>query len=187
MSVDENDGYMCASLLPRMYEGIENRVVELYKELGINKLPIDPFKIAKQKDYKLIPFSTNGKIRDMFSDRELDGASCCGFYGGYYIGYDDTSIYQRQRFTIMHEIGHILLGHKEESDLADKMANYFASYALAPSPLVWLFKCDDYIDVKNIFNVSNVCADVVFNRYTKWQLSHKVRDYESELLRLFNK
>ena len=43
---------------------------------------------------------------------------------------------RRIRFTIMHEIGHIVLDHTEHSDLAESEANFFAKYALAPPPLV---------------------------------------------------
>ena len=39
-------------------------------------------------------------------------------------------------FTIMHEIGHIDMGHKHGSQLAEVIANHYAGYALAPSPLI---------------------------------------------------
>lgn len=40
--------------LPRsIYEKIENAVVELFKELGVNEFPIDPFDIAKKKGVRV--------------------------------------------------------------------------------------------------------------------------------------
>ena len=44
----------------------------------------------------------------------------------FYIFYDDSMYDRRIRFTIMHEIGHIVLDHTEHSDLAESEANFFA-------------------------------------------------------------
>ena len=103
------------------------------------------------------------------------------------IYYDDGISRARIRFTIMHEIGHILLGHREESVLAKKMADYFAAYSLAPSPLMSLFKCDDFTDVIDKFDVSPECAYNCFERFTNWfYYSGKIKPYETELIDLFH-
>lgn len=108
--------------------------------------------------------------------------------GRFIIRYNDVQCIERQRFTIMHEIGHILLGHKTESDLADKMANYFAAYALAPSPLIHEYGVEDYIDIKNIFQVSEECAQICMFRYNNWVnygCKHYL-PYEKKLIDMFN-
>lgn len=185
-NVDYDDKTMCACLTKQMYDRIENTVVKLYQELKITKMPIDPFSISDTLGYRLIPSSSQNELQHKFLHDGFSGMCCRDTKGIFRIAYDDKAIITRQRFTIMHEIGHILLEHKEESDLADKMANYFASYALAPSPLVGLYNCEDYIDVVNTFNVSKECADMVFRRFNRWQACSTRKTYENVLLRMFN-
>lgn len=108
------------------YEDIERRVTKLYEEQNINRLPIDPFDIINKQGYILIPFSKFGKgTRPECADENNDAFS---FYHPDFktsvIVYNDDKPLRRIRFTLMHEIGHIDLGHKSESDLARKMADY---------------------------------------------------------------
>lgn len=105
----------------------------------------------------------------------------------YVIFYDDLPSLQRQRFSIMHEIGHILLGHKQESDLARIQANYFAAYALAPSPLIYLYEVEDFIELSQVFNISQECAMLCATRYNNWLHygGKKFLSYEEELIQLF--
>ena len=42
------------------------------------------------------------------------------------IYYNDKKDAGRIRFTILHEIGHFVLGHLQQSDLAESEANFFA-------------------------------------------------------------
>ncbi len=76
----------------------------------------------------------------------------------------DSSSNERDGFTIMHEIGHIRLGHKEESDLADKMANHYAGFSLVPSPLYELLGCNSMEDIVDTFGVSDECAFICYKR-----------------------
>ena len=50
--------------------------------------------------------------------------------------YNERKNYGRVNHTIMHEIGHIVLGHTEDSDLAEAEVSFFAKYALAPPILI---------------------------------------------------
>ncbi len=88
---------------------------------------------------------------------------------------------------ITHEIGHILLGHKQESDLARIQANYFAAYALAPSPIIHLYDIEDYVELAEIFNISKECAMLCASRYNNWlQYGNKeYLPYENRLIQLF--
>ncbi len=119
---------------------------------------------------------------------DLDGFSFIDSENGRrIICYDDSRNEARIRFTIMHEIGHILLQHREESDLARKMADYFAAYSLAPSPLMDHYHCDDYIDVIDTFDVSQDCAFYCFQRFNNWlHYGGGIKPYEKDLLYLFS-
>lgn len=141
------------------YSEIERRVVDLYVEQNINKLPIDPFEIIKNRGYLLIPFSKfEPNNRPDCIDEDNDAFS---FYNPkmktYTIVYNDEKPLNRIRFTLMHELGHIDLGHKCESDLARKMADYYAGYALAPSPLIGKYASDDSFQISARFWISFEC------------------------------
>lgn len=52
-----------ASKIPKWkYEEIEKKVVDLYIEQQIHKLPIDPFAIIKTRGYIMVPFSKLGDV-----------------------------------------------------------------------------------------------------------------------------
>ncbi len=171
-----------------VYEKIEKAVFELFRRLGINSFPIDPFEIAMKLGCELLPYSKiDSETLKVISEIGESGLSFRkGIYGNYLIFYNDFVIKARQRFTIMHEIGHIILGHKESSQYAEKCANYFAAYALAPTPMIGRLNCEDYIDVAKRFDVSKECADISFARYLRWaNLPIAKKPYEKDLENLF--
>ncbi len=173
-----------------MYDEIERKVVDLYKEQGITEVPINPFEIIKKRGYILVPFS---KLQNTFlSGKDGDKHDALSFFvpelQRYVIAYNDEKPLPRLRFTLMHEIAHIDLGHRGESDLARRMADYYAGYALAPSPLIGLFTSGSKTEIQTKFEVSNECAEVSQNRYYKWSVygGNNYKDYELVLLNLFN-
>lgn len=168
------------------YDEIERKVVNLYKENNICKPPIDPFKIIENRGYALVPASTLDEIAQrMVGDRDA-----FSFYNPetrkFNIIYNDKKSYKRLRFTLAHEIGHIDLGHKGESDLADKEANCYASYALAPSPWIMKYANEGKSNLGRIFWITSKCANNCVRRYNNWSKYAKMhmKDYEEELLRL---
>lgn len=175
-----------SSLIKKDYLRIEQLVVDLYDELGICVIPIDPFYIARRLGYVLKPYSklkkkTSGALRQ----QEIVGTSLLK-EGVFYIFYDDSHTRERQGFTIMHEIGHIQLGHKEDSYYAEKCANYFAAYALAPSPLIGIMRCEDFLDVATIFGLSPQSGQYSFDRYIRWiSIPGKLKPYEERLMTFF--
>ena len=128
----------------------------MFKKNNIHTVPIDPFYIVRNEGFELIPFSRlKEKLKVVVKAGEYDGMS---FHyspsGTYIICYDDSQSYPRQRFTILHELGHIYMGHKEESSLANKIANHFAAYAIAAYPLIQRYGCKNEEDIREVFNTS---------------------------------
>ena len=171
-----------------LYAKIERKVVDLYIEQGITEIPIDPFEIIKKRGYILVPFS---KLQNTFLSREdNDKHDALSFFDpelkNYVIVYNDEKPLLRLRFTLMHEIAHIDLGHKCESDLARRMADYYAGYALAPYPLIGLLTSGSKEEIQNKFWVSKECAEICQSRYYKWSVygGNGYRGYELLLLDL---
>lgn len=184
--------YECANTIKipsNQYKRIEKKVVDLYIEQGINHFPIDPFVIIRKRGYELIPFSKVDK-KKCLEVRNSDN-DAFSFYSPdlktYIIVYNDLKPLQRIRFTLMHELGHIDLGHKGESELAKKMADYYAAYALAPSPLIGKFASDEVEKIVSAFWISTECADICRIRYQNWKQygGRNLKGYEIKLINLF--
>lgn len=184
----DTETYGPADLTQRDYNRIESSIVDLYAELNIREFPIDPFYIAKQKGYEVIPYSKIAEeARYILRKTERSGTSGRTKKGVFRIFYDDSDCEYRQRFTIMHEIGHIELGHKEDSTYAEKCANYYATYSLAPSPMIVRLGCEDFIDISIRFNVSDESAMYAFDRFTRWaNIPCGLKPYEEKLNKLFD-
>jgi Zn-dependent peptidase ImmA (M78 family) len=107
--------------------------------------------------------------------------------GEWYSYYNDKKDYGRINNTIMHEIGHIVLDHTEDSELAEKEVKFFAKYALVPPVLVHKLKIDNPTDIVDHFDVSFEAACYAYSYYKKWLQygSPKYTKYELTLLNLF--
>lgn len=70
--------------------------------------------------------------------------------------------------TIMHEVGHIVLDHSEDSELAEKEVKFFAKYALVPPVLVHKLRIEHAEDIADIFEVSYEAARYALDYYRKW-------------------
>ena len=178
-------------LLDRRYEEIKKIVVSLFAELNLFNVPIDCFKICDLLGINLIKYSdVSEKKRKACREFSKDGFFVEIEKNGQnvlYIYYDDSMYERRIRFTIMHEIGHIILEHTEHSDLAESEADFFARYALAPPPLIHKYKPEDYYELANIFQVSLECAMYAMRAYHMWLRygPSDYLDYEIVLLDLF--
>lgn len=184
----DDESQIYTELSQKDCERIESTVVKLFIKLGINKFPIDTFAIAKQLGYMLVPYSrANESVRKLLQLYEMSGASIRTKKGVYKIFYDDYNVIERQRFTIMHEIGHIQLSHRENSDYAEKCADHYASYALAPSPIVDMLPYKEKEEIMACFWVSPPCSYRVLKRYNEWQSSHnEFKPYEIQLKNMIN-
>ena len=176
------------------YEEIKNIVADIIEKYKISAIPIDVFSLAEKMDIRLVKYSDLTQKDWERLSRNGITQNLPGFFfaytdngkTSYAIYYNDRLNYGRIRFTILHEIAHIVLKHKEESDLAEAEANFFAKYMIAPPVLVAMANPSDYIDVANIFNLSDECAWNSFNYYQKWlKLQSKgfcLKDYEEKIL-----
>ena len=174
------------------YDEIEREVINLFAKLIINKFPLDCFEICEQLGFVVVPYSTlSEKKREKLNIGSEDGINVlCEIEKDVFVTfiyYNDEMPDRRIRFTIMHEIGHIILDHTEYSELAESEANYFAKYALAPPPLVHKLKIGDYLELADKFDLSYECAYYSMQKYLKWLRygSPELLDYEITLISLF--
>ena len=179
------------------YDGIEKEVYFMLEECEIDIYPIDVLEIARRLLYRIIPYSTlaiperlNAMTQspDGYSGYEMNEDT--GMYE-YFIYYNDFMGRQRQRWTILHEIGHIYLGHHDMDlpyNLAEAEANYFAKYSIAPYPLINITKCEDPWMISDTFDVSFEASCYIFKSFQKWKVYGPIEyvPVELQLLQLFH-
>ena len=127
--------------------------------------------IQKQRDLSVYPWAF-GNNTDGIQITEEEKAT---------IGYNKSQHPHRQRFTVAHEIGHLLLGHTEKNfilDLNSKKpeeieANQFAAELLMPLEMI---KRDlqNKKNAKDIANEYNVSEEAVWWRLYDCKLISKI-------------
>lgn len=141
------------------YAYARKRAYQLLCELEIDKLPINPWEVAAALPNihicKWTVLRENcGDSDPLFIDKEGADAKTQHMRGqtDYLVVYDDrVENYQRVRWTIAHEIGHIVLGHlvsfdatalcrgtltKAEYKVLEREADTFAVNLLAPMTII---------------------------------------------------
>lgn len=189
---------MAALITDSRYEELKRSVVEMFEECAYDTYPINGFEIAARLQYRLVPYS-----KMLLPDREkalsISNDGYCaitkrddGIYE-YTIFYNDNydHLPERQNWTILHEIGHIYLGHLDENpkavEVAEAEANFFAKYSIAPPPLINVLHCTCTEDIMKHFFVSRRAAEYSLDYYNKWMQYGPPNyvDYEIELIETF--
>ena len=122
---------------------------KLLIECGITELPVPVGEICRKRGWTLASYHAARRAIAQMGLTDLtkhtDGF-CVHQRGEYFIFYDRTTSRGRQRFTVAHEIGHIMLGHigagqysrinrepTPEDSAEETQANQFAARILAPA------------------------------------------------------
>ena len=168
---------MAFRLSEERLEEIKECFVNMYEKYDVACIPISAFEIATRMGVTVVPYSTyNERAQNLMLKKSEDGFVVEKKDGSFFIFYHDKKGYGRINNTIMHEIGHIILKHSEDSELADKEVKFFAKYALAPPVLI--HKLKDAFSVSNVFNISYEAAGYALSYYQKW-LQYGGRNYTS--------
>ena len=117
----------------------------------------------------------------MLLKKSEDGFSVQLQNGEWQIYYNDAKSYGRTNNTLMHEIGHIVLDHSEDSELAEAEVKFFAKYALAPPVLIHKLRLTNPAEIADSFQISYEAAEYAYNYYQKWLIYGDVdlTDYET--------
>ena len=83
---------------------------------------------------------------------------------GYEIYYDNRGYYCRRRFTLGHELGHVILRHSSEEWWEEKEADYFASQLLAPHPIIQILPSLDKNSVAHLFSLSKAATEMALRK-----------------------
>lgn len=179
---------LALKLTSKRLEEIKESVVKMYGRLDINCIPISAFEIATKMGIKVIPYSAYVKRIQALMLKESEdgfvsttGEKSCIFYN------DKINNYGRINNTIMHEIGHIVLRHSQDSELAEKEVKFFAKYALAPPVLIHKLELKAPYSIAETFDISFEAACYALTYYNKWLAygEKNYTSYELKILELF--
>ena len=181
-------------LASQRYEEIKRTIAEFLEDYDVKEIPIDIFDLAKRMRIQVVYATDLVKMHP----NKLDEYFIYSLPNSYFyyspetqkflVFIDDISCYDaRQKFSLAHEIMHIILGHTEQNSLNETEANFGATYLLAPTSLALLWADKGLllnpIIVKEIFDVSEPLANIVVrynqNRVTYCDLIEK--DYEKTI------
>ena len=174
-------------LTGEQYEFIKGEVVHIFLKYRIKCIPVSGFEIATKMKITLIAYSSlsTKKLRAAI------GVSKDGFVvesdGKYFIYFNDIDrSYERQNWTILHEIGHIVLDHTGYGANEEFEADFFAKYAIAPPILINKIGAKCPWDVHERFDISLRAAVYAYEYYLTWKARRdrgaRLADYERKLL-----
>ena len=140
-------------------------ILDAYEICGIRSFPIDCIEVIKRLKIPLFQYSELSAKKERECYRVSDDA----FKLKGKIYYNDAFPYiYRQRFTLMHEVGHILLGHVGDTKENDDEADDFASHFLAPPIMIHKYGYRDAEQLHDAFGLSYRAANRALLSYKEW-------------------
>lgn len=174
------------------YEEIKDCIITCFERSNISTFPVKPSIIVESNGIKLKTYSQHSEqLFQQALEISNDGFSIFQ-NNSWFIFYNPTITPQeRIRFTLMHEIGHIVLNHTEHSELAEAEADFFARYSLAPTVLIQSLPEINEYAIHEKFGISVTAAKYALENYYKWQshfnwIGQKYTETEMRFARLFN-
>ena len=142
----------------------------------VKKLPVDVFELCRRDKIKMLPYSTEKakRVAALLDDLDLMERT-----DGFVVQVDEITIFlwddskslQRQRFTVAHELGHVVNGdlgpqptlqNREPSEMdnpKETAANIFASRILAPASVLWALDVHDAETIAELCGISRTAAE----------------------------
>lgn len=151
------------------YKESRNAAWEILLACGVDRLPVDINTIVQHLGVRVYSYRRGRELLKSTGLAEVaKRVSGLTFYAGHQpvILYNDAETPQRVRFTIGHELGHIVLGHVQPGEYThqnrepqpgdsptEQAANRFAADLLAPACVLWgldLHRAEDIAEVCKI-------------------------------------
>ena len=191
---------------------INNLVLKLYSQLPRIKYPLNLNEVlslipnCKLMSYQKFADINHCSVNDVIA--LCQSKSGCTHYdvetNRYLIlvNLAETSNYGRRRWTITHEIGHIVCGHHILSAV-DKIAensfaqinnqdyeieaDYFVATLLSPLPLLKAFEIQSARDIQNTFGLSAEASDIRLKEYKIWLRNHRKTAWENDIVNMYKR
>lgn len=150
-----------------IYKNVRNASWQCLIDIGADSLPVPVLKMAHYFNVNVVKNSSHHLLMP-----SQNGISFVDEAGKWVIVYDDKDSLGRKRFTIAHEMGHILLGHPlrngfqhtrtfdKQRPQVESEADMFAARVLAPACVLWGLDLHTPEDIAAVCNISFAAAQV---------------------------
>lgn len=158
-----------SSLSAKNYYYISHLSRQCIIDNSTTKLPVNLNKIIINNNWKVVTYDklktlNNKEYNNLMLNNS--GFAELSSNGEYIIFYDSSKPITMQRFTIAHEIGHILLHHfHRPSQTMEKEANMFAARLLMPMSILYECKIKSPEDIAQLCNVSLISSKYRYDRF----------------------
>ena len=108
----------------------------------VKKLPVDVFELCRRDKIKMLPYSTEKakRVAALLDDLDLMERT-----DGFVVQvdeitillWDDSKPFQRQRFTVAHELAHKLLGHLQPKEVRQSQCSNHATCSECSNCIEW--------------------------------------------------
>lgn len=175
---------MESPVVPRL-DFAYRKACEFIQGQPVRLLPVNPFELIKTNHWGMISYKKLAEISDVTVEdiiRSCDSKDGYTIYNGknYCIAYNsEISIFGRIVFTLMHEIGHIYLGHFAEPGVIEigsrqyrayeKEADLFASNVMAPSVIIQKCHFTTIDSLRCASGMSYEAAETRLLQYKSWK------------------
>lgn len=174
--------------------------LDVLSDYGFFRFPLDVFALAKKIGMKPIPYSalTLKQYMALYHKYDMDlGFTVSRLENGYIVYdtyYNDVDIREpAQRFTIAHEIKHVVAGDflkSEPTERDEALADFFAKSLLAPQVIIiqeGLSSPEEYVERFRIsLQSAKYCFSATENRKSAFGETF-LFDYEREFLEMVKK
>ena len=186
---------------------IERSVLGFLKSLPpeLLKFPFDIHKAVKTMSnctihsYQMFALKFGTSVQKVAEDCQSETGCTHKYNDKYMIMYnnDEQLPNERRKYTIAHELGHIILGHHEikrkqqiaQNDKEDKVmereADYFAACVLCPMPLVYILKLRNIYQIRRRFGLSYKAAEIAWNDYCHYDRSYDIA-WHNDMIKLLS-
>ncbi|MBQ9099403.1 MAG: ImmA/IrrE family metallo-endopeptidase, partial [Clostridia bacterium] len=143
------------------YQRARDLAWQILRREKIRALPVDVVQICRRLEIKVLEHAE-------LAPEVGDGLSCV-LAGEPYIFIRSGQSRQRCRFTVAHELGHVLLGHvgkyrlvnrepSPQDDPVEQAANIFAARLLAPACVLWGCRVSSAAEIAALCDISSTAA-----------------------------
>ncbi len=169
------------------YKNSRDAAWQMLAKNHISELPVDVSKICKAAKIRVFTYKTGRKLIEALGLEEHTEENDA-FSFARVIFYDDRTSPERQRFSIAHELGHIIL-HSPDGATAlnrevspsdnpiESEANVFASRLLAPLCVL------HFLGVSSAEEISRLCAISAPASEIRYRRLCEIRERDAQMIR----
>lgn len=174
-------------------EEIIDIIADLYDELEISDFGFDLVKIIKKLDINLVPYSCFGTSEQrILYNYDEDGFNLINpLNNKIEIFYNDKIVPRRRiKFTLPHELGHIVLGHNcsggFETLQKKSEANLFAKEFYCPQAFMIHYHLCTKSDLLSAFDITDSYAEILLKKLSQ-RKNFSLSTNEKRLISIFEK